>query len=160
MTYEDYISIIKKFNGILKNYPTDEDTFKLHYALIMLRIKTTDDFRRAMFEHLKKSHWWPTHIELYKHTLKEFPLVTAEEILRADTPNGAKLKAVLKLKYGLLIPDVGEWRFRTSTVADYNEWLSNIQRCLFRLKDDYENLKISYDEIFADLSGSICFNNN
>lgn len=67
MIYEDYLKTILTFKGILKNYPEEVENLKVHFSLIMLKIKDFDEFKFCLLEHLKISDWFPTHIDLFKH---------------------------------------------------------------------------------------------
>jgi hypothetical protein len=68
MLYEDYYKTIIIFKGILKNFPEDNETFKVHFTCIRLKIETYEQFRYCLMEHLKISDWFPTHIDLFIHT--------------------------------------------------------------------------------------------
>ena len=61
MLYEDYLKIILTFKGILKNYPEDVETLKVHFTLIKFEINDFEQFKFCLLNHLKISDWLPTH---------------------------------------------------------------------------------------------------
>lgn len=149
MIFTQYTEILRQFKGNLKNFPTDEQAFKMQYALINQKIKTVEHFKKCLFQHLKTSDWFPSHIDLLKHAVRKLPEIKMDKIVRPETLYEKNLREFLANNYQLTVPDVLSSVFRMSSNDDLVGWLKEAGFCYSKFKADYESLKVEENLIFT-----------
>ena len=94
MNFQDYNSVVSKFNGILKNPPMDAEAYKTHFLLIAEKITNFEVFKLCFQKHLETSDWFPSHIDLIKHS--ENIKGSLREKLMAMHPTSIQIKSLKK----------------------------------------------------------------
>lgn len=150
MTFDEYKQIILLFNKILKFPPDTEQAFKTHYMLITLKIKDVETFKHCLNKHLEKSADFPTHIDLYKHLLRELPPINAESVLDKKDDYHCTIRNILAEKYAVSLPSVLGPVYRERLTTQTAQWVKQISYAVEKLKKDYENFNIKPELIFNE----------
>lgn len=161
MIFTQYTEIIRQFKGNLNNFPTDEQTFKMQYALINQKIKTVDLFKKCLNQHLKSSSWFPTHIDLLVQLLKPLPKIEALKVLSEDDVFHSKIRDILDSRYALAVPHKSDAIYLRRTDDMTNDWIKCIQYAINKMNLDYKSLKLSEEEIYSlDVKEFLSSNNS
>lgn len=150
MLFEDYKNLMVSFKGVLKNYPEHEESLKVHFALITMKIQDFEVLKLAMMAHLSKSDWFPSHIDLIKNSIKKLPDISCSGVLDEIDPYHKRIKALLNSKFALSLPHVGGPAYRERLIPQTASWIKQIGRAVEQLEKEYYELSFDSEDIFTE----------
>lgn len=150
MLFEDYKKLMVSFKHVLKNYPENEESFKVHFALITMKIKDFETLKSAMMVHLSKSDWFPSHIDLIKNSIPALPDTSCHGIFDEKDVWHRHIKNILVDKFSLNVPKVGTWEYRMRTDLQVDKWCNQISKAFDKFEKQYHELSFPVEIVFNE----------
>lgn len=150
MNFDDFIKFIMQFNENLAYFPKENKSFKVHFDLVVSKIKSNIEYESAFLKCISVEAKWPTHTDIWKASLKELPDIDCRGVLYQIDEYHRNIKNLLIEKFNISLPHKGGCEMREATNMQTDAWLKQIGRKLDELKEKYYKLELDPKIIFTE----------